>query len=202
MTDLTETSSEKKIIDALLEQGYGIFENLVPDSLLQELLQFCRHTLPESFHSAGIGRQQNYNINTNIRSDKIFWLTPDLPITQKYNEWLEPIRLAINSQLYLGLFDYECHFAQYPIGANYAKHLDSFQGKSNRMVSTILYLNETWEEENGGHLVIYSPKNNSSIQVLPTLGKFVIFLSQEFPHEVLPSTKTRQSLTGWFRVRS
>jgi SM-20-related protein len=37
--------------------------------------------------------------------------------------------------------------------------------------------------------------------VQPTGGCLVVFLSGEVPHEVLPATRERLSLTGWFRRR-
>ena len=38
--------------------------------------------------------------------------------------------------------------------------------------------------------------------VQPFYGRFVVFLSERFPHEVLPTTSTRYSIAGWFRVNS
>jgi SM-20-related protein len=39
------------------------------------------------------------------------------------------------------------------------------------------------------------------IRVAPECGKLVIFLSEDFPHEVLPATQLRQSIAGWFRIK-
>ncbi|MFP5505881.1 MAG: 2OG-Fe(II) oxygenase, partial [Gammaproteobacteria bacterium] len=41
-----------------------------------------------------------------------------------------------------------------------------------------------------------------SIDVLPQGGTFVCFLSDRFHHEVLPATRERMSVTGWFKVRA
>ena len=38
--------------------------------------------------------------------------------------------------------------------------------------------------------------------VLPVGGCLVVFLSGEIPHEVMPATRDRLSLTGWFRRRA
>jgi SM-20-related protein len=38
--------------------------------------------------------------------------------------------------------------------------------------------------------------------VLPVAGTLVCFLSDRFEHEVLPATRERLSLTGWFRRRA
>ncbi len=37
--------------------------------------------------------------------------------------------------------------------------------------------------------------------MLPQLGTLAVFLSANLPHEVLPATRERLSLTGWFRRR-
>ena len=36
---------------------------------------------------------------------------------------------------------------------------------------------------------------------LPQAGTLALFLSADMPHEVLPATRERLSLTGWFRRR-
>ncbi len=74
-----------------------------------------------------------------------------------------------------------------------------------RVVSCILYLNQDWQPEDGGALKIYAGNELSTLplpmQVLPQGGRLVTFISDRFPHEVLPATRDRMSLTGWFRVR-
>ncbi|MNF18077.1 hypothetical protein D3C80_2219580 [compost metagenome] len=37
--------------------------------------------------------------------------------------------------------------------------------------------------------------------VMPTGGCLVVFLSGDVPHEVLPASRDRLSITGWFRRR-
>ena len=39
------------------------------------------------------------------------------------------------------------------------------------------------------------------LDVLPEAGTLVVFLSADLPHEVLPATRERLSLTGWLRRR-
>ena len=35
----------------------------------------------------------------------------------------------------------------------------------------------------------------------PAAGTLVVFMSGDFPHEVLPASRERLSLTGWYRRR-
>ena len=39
-------------------------------------------------------------------------------------------------------------------------------------------------------------------RVMPRMGKLAVFLSEEFPHEVLPARRDRYSIAGWFRVNT
>ena len=66
----------------------------------------------------------------------------------------------------------------------------------------ILYLNESWTKADGGQLRMYFPQKDGSERVedvLPLGGRLVVFLSEEIPHEVLPTLKERISITGWLR---
>jgi len=106
----------------------------------------------------------------------------------------------MNLRLFLGLFDYECHYAYYDAGAFYKKHVDAFRGSNTRILSTVLYLNPDWTPDDGGELVMYTPDGQSVIDTIaPRFDRLVVFLSEEFPHEVLPTKVYRYSLTGWFR---
>ncbi|MNJ01133.1 hypothetical protein D3C73_1606640 [compost metagenome] len=68
------------------------------------------------------------------------------------------------------------------------------------MVSAVVYLNDGWLPEHGGQLRMYLD-NDRVYDVEPVGGCLVVFLSGEVPHEVLPATRDRLSLTGWFRRR-
>ena len=56
----------------------------------------------------------------------------------------------------------------------------------------------------GGELRLYlgTGSRGRSFDVLPRGGMLVVFLSDRFPHEVLPARRERLSLAGWFRRRS
>lgn len=206
-THLTQGPSDgdvfARIIEAVRHQGYIILTDIFSIEQLQSLFIDIKNTDSEEFHQAGIGREQEHQLNQFVRRDRIRWLQTDYEPTRFYLDWAERLRQRINRELFLGLFDYECHYAHYPKGAFYKKHLDAFQGNSNRRLSSILYLNPAWQPTDGGELVIYAADDSKILEtVLPTFGKMVIFLSEEFPHEVLPAKCSRFSLTGWFRVNS
>ena len=55
----------------------------------------------------------------------------------------------------------------------------------------------------GGELVLYqNDEDTTGIRVTPALGTVVLFLSEEFPHEVKPASQNRFSIAGWYRVNT
>jgi len=138
-----------------------------------------------------------------VRRDRVRWLDRGHAPVVCNLDWAEQLRQRLNQELCLGLFDYECHYAHYPKGAFYKRHVDAVKGLSNRRLSTILYLNPSWQAGDGGELVMYAGEGQAVLEtVSPAFGSMVLFLSEEFPHEVLPAKRSRYSLTGWFRINN
>lgn len=189
------------IIAALAGSGIGIF----PDFIDSEIVASLRHdlaTLPAGeLTPAAIGRERHQQTNERIRSDKTRWLEGDTPIQLYYLSLMTRLKQALNRQLFLGLKDYECHYALYEAGDFYKKHLDAFRGRGNRRITTVLYLNDDWQASQGGELLVY-PEQGSAVlhRILPSAGTLVCFLSEDFPHEVLPANRDRLSIAGWFRI--
>ena len=147
------------------------------------------------------GAGAGHRLHGDVRGDHIAWLEPPgATAAQRIClEQFETLRLALNRELQLGLLDFECHFAMYPPGAFYRRHLDRFATDDRRALSCVLYLNEAWQAEDGGALRLYLPDRHRD--VLPRAGTLVAFLSERVEHEVLPAQRERLSLTGWFRRR-
>jgi len=191
------------LADALSEKGYCILPSLLPLRLCFDLhRRVARLDEHNALTQAGIGREFQFQLNEAIRLDETRWLSPDHAIDAAYLAMMSQLRLELNKRLFLGLFDYEAHYAHYAPGAFYKRHLDAFKGQSNRILTTVLYLNPDWQPQDGGQLVIYDPVSNTTTleTVEPEMGTFVLFLSEQFPHEVLPSKQDRYSVSGWFRV--
>ena len=154
------------------------------------------------FQAAQIGRGLAKRQIQAIRGDVISWLEDADSTDQAYLAWMEILRSGLNEALFLGLFDFECHYAIYGAGAGYAKHSDVLNGKRNRILSTVYYLNEDWHASDGGELVIFDPTGETAIATVnPTFGTMIIFLSESFPHKVLMAHAKRRSIAGWFRGR-
>lgn len=190
-----------QIADALAGRGFIILDQPLPAAMVSGLLDNLCAQQP-AFKPAGVGRQGEYQHNRDIRGDTIQWLEPGDSAVTEFLRWMDKLRLGINRRLYLGLFDYECHYAVYPPGAFYQKHRDAFRGSPGRKLSTVLYLNPDWDLVAGGELVLYDEAGEEQlIRLAPECGKLVLFLSEDFPHEVLPATRSRQSIAGWFRIK-
>ncbi|HEQ3510131.1 TPA: 2OG-Fe(II) oxygenase [Vibrio parahaemolyticus] len=181
-----------KLIDALATDGYYIWDDFLSKDEVTQL----RDCIPDNWKKARIGRNDDV-----IRSDKIQWLKPAMgqPIAN-YLSKMEEIRQEVNRHFFLGLFEYEAHFAKYEKGDFYQKHLDCFKGNENRRLTTVFYMNESWSEEDAGELVVYDLNDKEIATIPPRGGRLLVFLSEQFPHEVLPTNAQRFSIAGWFRI--
>lgn len=198
---LPSSSLLDEIAAALMGPGYVLLDQCLPAAVTQGLIAHLA-TQEAQLTRAGVGRNQDYQLNDNIRNDKIQWLESDAPAIRDFLAWMEAVRIGLNQRLFLGLFDYESHYAIYEPGAFYGKHVDAFRGKSGRKLSTVLYLNEKWDKNNGGELVLYDGASHGILKrIAPICGRLVIFLSEDFPHEVLAATAKRKSIAGWFRIK-
>jgi SM-20-related protein len=185
------------ITASLVQDGYIIIKDALSPTLAQELLLSLDET---HFKKAGISSSSHKHIDTNKRRDKICWLDDTHKAQTEFLLFCKGLQEYLNRTLYLGLSYYEAHFAIYNEGDFYEKHLDTFKGKKNRVVTTVYYLNENFTKEDGGTLHIYNNEGKLLQSVIPTANTLVVFLSEQFPHEVLPAKKKRHSIAGWFRV--
>ncbi|MFA0196104.1 2OG-Fe(II) oxygenase [Vibrio artabrorum] len=186
-----------QLIDALSTQGYFVWD----DFLTQEEVVALRDCIPENWKKARIGRNDEVTRESTIRSDKIQWLRRDMgQPASLFLDKMEQIRLAANQAFFLGLFEYEAHFAKYEKGDFYQKHLDCFKGNENRRLTTVFYMNDEWTKDDAGELVVYDLKDNHIATIPPKSGRLFVFLSEQFPHEVLPTNTERFSIAGWFRI--
>lgn len=192
----------EKITNALVGPGYLILDHSVPDEVLRGLSELLFQYESEGLKAAGIGRGKDFHQDQQVRGDSIRWLTSDNSSEATYLYWMDHLRKRLNQELFLGLQDYESHFAIYPAGAFYQKHLDAFKGNPGRKISTVLYLNQNWNVSSGGELVLYDAEDEPLQTIIPQYGRLVIFLSEMFPHEVKPASAIRRSIAGWFKIRS
>ncbi len=197
------------LLDHISQEIYGnsyvVVDNFVDQAFRKELLKEQTDLLNQGqFKKAAVGKGDQRQVRTEIRSDEVLWMDPMAlsPLQAIFWEKIEELKQVLNRRCFLGLKSFEGHFARYPIGSFYKRHLDQFHAVPHRIVTVILYLNESWTEADGGQLRMYFPQEDGSERVedvLPLGGRLVVFLSEEIPHEVLPTQKERISITGWLR---
>lgn len=184
--------SQSTLISNLLEKGWFYQEKFFPSEVVDNLVKECKSRF---FVKAGIGK--NKSIDESIRSDNISWLTESEPSESviKYLNFIKELSKNLNRQLFLGINDFEAHFANYPVGSFYSPHFDNFKGMNNRVITVIIYLNREWTDGDGGEICLYS--DNKKMLLNPTGRSILCFISSDILHEVLPTNKERMSLTGW-----
>lgn len=192
----------ENIATALEQQGYVILPNSLPEAVSGCLMDYLAQVQMSQFHLAAIGRGDDQTCNNFIRRDRIHWLDEQNPVGERWFQWTRDLRYYLNRRLLLGLFSFESQFAHYQPGDFYKKHVDAFRGQANRVLSLVTYLNRGWEPNQGGELVIYHEEGNELARVTPSFGSLVIFLSEDFPHEVLSAQRDRYSVAGWFRINN
>lgn len=195
----------EKIVAGLADQGWCLLEDWLPESVPAGLrADLTRLEAEGELRRAGIGHGSLLQQRAAIRSDLIHWLNPALPasIAQvRFFRVIATLRGELGRRMFLPLREIESHFAVYPVGAAYARHVDRFRDSNQRQISFVLYLNEGWSAEDGGLLRLYSENSPDVIEkvVVPLMGRTAFFLSGSVPHEVTEARRTRRSLTGWMR---
>lgn len=197
----------EKIISDLLEQQYSIVEDFYSTPEVEELRNSLLEKYEEdNFKKAAIGNRTNEIIAKSIRGDFILWLNEaeaaqaEKAFFRKINDFVD----YLNKTCFMGILHKEFHYALYPEGTFYKRHLDTFQNDDRRKLSLVCYLNDQdWKPDYGGELVIYKEENGKEVPVTiyPFPGRVVIFESQVLEHEVKPVKTERLSITGWLKTR-
>jgi len=188
------------LIASFIENKVGIAEHFLSESLANNLkINLLTLHKQKQLLAAATGNAEKLIHNKTIRSDAIYWL--DRKHEDKYeNEFFDHIEDFIkylNKSCYACITSYEFHYSLYETGNFYKKHTDQFQNNSGRKYSLISYLNNHWQEKDGGELMIHQTDHDQKIS--PTQGKTVFFKSNELEHEVLVTNQPRMSITGWLK---
>lgn len=213
---LLSVDNVELLLNTLAEQQYCVIDQFIPDDLVRALREIALERQQHGLmHQAGTSKMAITDLK--LRGDQIAWLEENdsHPAIQQYFALLTELQLAVNRHLMMGLDSIETHFAIYPANSSgYMTHIDQFNqhrqilSAGARTLTLIIYLNENWREDAGGKLRLYldehtqtPAKEASHLEIAPLGGRLVLFSSARFWHEVLPSTRPRISVTGWFKTR-
>lgn len=186
------------IFDHLAEKHYVFIDHFISVESCTGLRgAISEYREKAAFHVAGIGTGDDMQINREIRTDRIHWVdrSDNHPAVHVFLDEVVELMKRINRECFLSLSGYEFHFAHYPPGSYYKRHLDQFDKHNNRLISVICYLNEDWKPGDGGELKVFLKDGEEIIE--PIEGRLILMRSNILEHEVLITNKDRLSITGW-----
>jgi SM-20-related protein len=186
----------------LNSRGISVRDQFVASAQTRALLQCAQvRRARGDFAPARVGSRADAQRREDIRGDYTCWLREPLyPAERSLLNQLEALRLELNREATLCLFELELHYARYPPGAGYAPHVDQPLGTTQRQVSLVLYLNTDWLPADGGVLRLHG-MDDGNLDIEPIGGRLVCFLTPGRVHEVLTARRERLSISGWFRGR-
>lgn len=201
---MTFSLNPEEIIDHISTHGFYVIDDFLEPAHYQSLVHTAKQKhLNGAFKSAQIGQSMQMQENKSIRSDETYWIdaqTED-PAIQAYLERTKELAALLNRHLFIGLMEFETHFAAYPVGSAYKKHVDQFTHDLSRKISCVYYLNDEWQDAFGGALALYNKEGRLITHITPYGNRFICFDS-ELPHEVCVTHAPRYSITGWMKTRA
>lgn len=202
--NVSDTDQFEGLIQGLLDKGYGCCDDFLDTLTIADLRQHLHDQYASGQMShAGIGNKNVHQKNERVRGDMIRWI--DNESVEACEQVLYTKIMAfisyLNETCYTSIDNFESHYAHYAINSFYKRHLDQFKSAQERKYSIILYLNDDWQGEDGGILMLY-PKGAPPLPISPLGGRLIFFKSDDMEHEVLPSTtRIRMSIAGWLKIK-
>ncbi len=180
----------------LESNGWTVFQ-IEPSPIIELKNCLDQHQAQCQFRPANLANQKNEVL---IRNDLIYWIPEQsqIPIEKKLLFELNFLRNKLKNYFRLPLTHFETHYAIYPEGHFYKKHIDQKENDNHRFISFVIYLNQVWAPDDGGELCGYK-EDLLQFKIEPKAGQMILFQS-DLLHEVLTSHKDRYSITGWFRT--
>ena len=188
------------LIAGFIKDNIGISKGFLSLDLSNHLKQNLQSLVKQNLmKAAGTGNSEIISHDGAVRSDSIYWLDREHnnEFENEFFDQIDDFRKYLNRSCFAGINSYEFHYSLYETGSFYKRHLDQFKNNPSRKYSMISYLNEDWQENDGGQLMVYQTYNDQKIA--PTQGKTVFFKSDQLQHEVLVTNQRRMSITGWLK---
>lgn len=202
-----ENPMYEKIINDLMDRRYSVVDGFFSAEAVETLRNALLDNFDkDQFKKAAIGNGGNTFIEQAIRGDFILWMDEQAAgqAEKSFFNKINDLANYLNKTCFLGILHKEFHYALYPEGTFYKRHLDTFQNDDRRKLSMVCYLNGSdWKTEDGGELVLYINESGAELskKIEPLSGRMVIFESQVLEHEVKPAKRDRLSITGWLKTR-
>lgn len=178
-------------LDGLVNDGFIVIDDCFDVNFFQALQK-----------ESGLIDYQAANLTqgeriTSIRGDSTRWIDERCPIGMQYLQAINELAQFFNQTLYTGIRRSEAHYARYPAGFGYQWHSDNPQGRDERVLSAVFYLNEGWGAHDGGEIVVID-QHDTQQQLQPQGNRLVIFNSN-LVHQVAITHRERFSIATWMR---
>ena len=198
--------------NSFLENSFRVdWEKWLTDSAIDELVTTGFLLLDEVFlepaltalqHESGFIDYREATLAygqrvSHIRGDKIRWINEGFEAGFCYVQAVYQLGQLLNRYLFAGIRHCEAHYACYPVGFGYAWHTDNPNGRDERVISAVYYLNDEWQESDGGALEIID-KQGKSHEIMPKANRLIIFDSN-LRHQVQTAHRQRYSIATWLR---
>lgn len=195
MTIDWQTKLPDSLLDDFVATGFVLVEACFDTALLKSLQQ-------ESGMLGGLCDYQQAKLThgervSDIRGDSIRWIDEACMAGWHYLQAIEALGKFFNCTLFTGIRHAEAHYARYPNGFGYDWHTDNPKGRDERVISAVLYLNENWQKEFCGELLLTD--KTGTLQIIePKANRLVIFDSN-LSHKVAITYRERFSIATWLR---
>lgn len=179
------------MLDNFIETGYLILDDCFDLGFVKQLQQesgFIEYKEATLTHGERL---------TAIRGDSIRWIDESCDIGNQYLQAVEDLGRFFNQTLFAGIRHCEAHYARYPVGFGYQWHTDNPQGRDERVISAVFYLNDEWGENDGGAIALIDKQENEQ-KLLPKANRLVVFDSN-LRHQVEITNRERFSIATWLR---
>ena len=199
---MQENDQFESLIQGLIDDDYGYCNDFILPSTVTGLRANLQDlNASGDMKPAGFGNNSNLQKDTKMRGDKINWIA-DESINQFEVIYLKKIEMFIahlNKTCFTSIKSFESHYANYEKKSFYKRHIDQFKNENGRQYSIVLYLNQDWQQKDGGMLSLY-PDQQEQIDIAPLGGRLVFFRSDQMEHEVHASfTRERKSIACWLK---
>ncbi len=199
--ELFEFHQFESLIQGLIDNKFGCCDDFFEPPIICGLRAISDElNRKKEAVAAGIGSSNDFHQNLAVRGDKIKWIddTSINPFELIYLSKVNRFITHLNSTCFTDIKSFESHYAMYEMGRFYKRHIDQFKIVKGRQFSIILYLNQDWNDGDGGNLSLYL--DHEVRHIMPIGGRMIFFRSDEMEHEVHPSlTRNRQSIAGWLK---
>ena len=190
------------LIQGLIDNDYGCCNDFILPSTVTGLRDNIQNlSASGNMKPSGVGNKVDFQQNEAIRGDKINQIESQSTNSFEliYLKKVEKFILHLNKTCFTAIKSFESHYSSYEKESFYKRHIDQFKNEKGRKYSIVLYLNNEWEEKDGGMLSLY-PEKRKQINISPLGGRMVLFKSDEMAHEVHAShTRDRKSIAGWLK---